>query len=75
MSSKISFQSLSVDDKYNVLEQAADRSDGDPYLLEKDIWVVQILKILFDAPFAVKLFREADEGILRRNSTVLTRVI
>ncbi len=55
MSSKISFQSLSVDDKYNVLEQAADRSDGDPYLLEKDIWVVQILKILFDAPFGKDL--------------------
>lgn len=55
MSSKISFQSLSVDDKYEVLEQAADRSNGDPYLFEKDIWVVQILKILFDAPFGKDL--------------------
>ncbi|MCY4130059.1 MAG: nucleotidyl transferase AbiEii/AbiGii toxin family protein, partial [Gammaproteobacteria bacterium] len=55
MSGKISFQSLSVDDKHDALERAADRVDSDPYLLEKDIWVVQILKILFDAPFGKDL--------------------
>ena len=55
MSSKISFQSLSVDDRRDALEKAADRVDSDPYLFEKDIWVVQILKILFDAPFGKDL--------------------
>ena len=46
---------MSVDDKYDALEDAADRLESDPYLLEKDIWVVQILKILFDAPFGKDL--------------------
>ena len=55
MSNKILFQSLSVDDKYDALEEAADRLETDPYLLEKDIWVVQTLKILFDAPFGKDL--------------------
>lgn len=55
MSSKILFQSLSVDEKYDALEEAADRLEYDPYLLEKDIWVVQILKILFDARFGKDL--------------------
>ena len=55
MSNKILFQSLSTKDKYDALEEAGERIKCEPYLLEKDIWVVQILKILFDAPFGKDL--------------------
>ena len=55
MANKISFQSLSAAEKYDVLEEAGERIECEPYLLEKDIWVVQILKILFDAPFGKDL--------------------
>lgn len=46
------FSALSADDRRDALGVAAARARTRPYLLEKDIWVVQVLSILFSAPFA-----------------------
>ena len=45
------FQSLSAQDRRDALEVAASLSGRRAHLLEKDIWVVQTLSVLFDAPF------------------------
>ncbi|MYG01299.1 MAG: nucleotidyl transferase AbiEii/AbiGii toxin family protein [Acidobacteriia bacterium] len=46
------FPSLSSNDRQYALRVAAPRCGRRPYLLEKDIWVVQALSVLFSAPFA-----------------------
>ncbi len=46
------YQDLSVDDRQDALEVAGRNSDHKAHLLEKDIWVVAVLDVLFDAPFA-----------------------
>ena len=46
---------MSVGDRSNLLKAIAVQSRCDPFVFEKDIWVVQILKILFDAPFGKHL--------------------
>jgi hypothetical protein len=43
---------LSLADRQDVLQVAASRSGWPAHLLEKDIWVVWALGVLFDAPFA-----------------------
>ena len=49
------FQNLSPDDRRDALE-VAERSGGrKAHLLEKDVWVVATLGVLFDAPFAEHL--------------------
>ena len=45
------FQSLSPGDRRDALEVAASRSGRRAHLLEKDIWVVQTLQALVEAPF------------------------
>ena len=45
------FQTLSAEDKRRALRTAQTRSGRKAHLLEKDIWVVQTLSVLFDAPF------------------------
>jgi hypothetical protein len=45
------FQSLSSDDRLAALRVAAENSGRQAYLLEKDIWVVQTLAALVEAPF------------------------
>ena len=50
-----SFQGLSTEDKRYALRFAQGRSDRRAHLLEKDIWVVQTLGVLFDAPFGADL--------------------
>ena len=45
------FKSLSATEKGYLLRAGALEAQREPHLFEKDIWVVQILKILFDAPF------------------------
>ena len=45
------FQALSADDRYNLLKTAGDSARCPGQLLEKDIWVVETLRILFEAPF------------------------
>ena len=46
-----SFRSLSLDDKRYALNFAADRSGRRAYLLEKDVWVVETLRVLVEASF------------------------
>ncbi len=55
MADQTLFQLLSTDEKYYTLRVAAEHSGHRPFVFEKDIWVVQILKILFDAPFGKDL--------------------
>ena len=45
------FRSLSLDDKSYALNFAADRSGRRADLLEKDVWVVEILRVLVEASF------------------------
>lgn len=49
------FQSLSASDRRDALEVAAGRSGRRAHLLEKDIWVVQTLRALVEAPFGQHL--------------------
>ena len=45
------FRNLSPDDRRYALRVAQDRGNYRAYLLEKDIWVVATLSVLFEAPF------------------------
>ena len=49
------FQSLSVSDQRDALQVAASHSGRPAHLLEKDIWVVQTLRALVEAPFGEDL--------------------
>lgn len=49
------FQSLSADDRRYALRVAEEKGKHRAHLLEKDIWVVATLGVLFDAPFAEHL--------------------
>ena len=46
---------LSADDRRYALRVAQDKSRHRAFLLEKDVWVVATLGVLFDAPFAAHL--------------------
>ena len=46
------FQSLSAGDRRYALRVAQDKSPHRAFLLEKDVWIVATLGVLFDAPFA-----------------------
>lgn len=46
------YQSLSADNRRFALRVAQDKGQYQAFLLEKDIWVVATLSVLFDAPFA-----------------------
>ena len=48
---KVPYQSLSESDRRDALAVAASRIGRPAYLLEKDVWVVQTLEILFSAAF------------------------
>ena len=49
------FSSLSAREQIRVLKAAAVADSDRAYLLEKDIWVVNVIRILFSAPFAGSL--------------------
>ncbi len=49
------FQALSADDRRDALEVAERSSSRKAHLLEKDVWVVATLKVLFDARFGAQL--------------------
>ncbi len=49
------FHSLSVQDQRRILKTAASLAGPRDYLLEKDIWVVQTLSVLFEASFGPDL--------------------
>jgi len=55
MANKTLFQLMSPSDRYDLLRATAIKNRREPFVFEKDIWVVQILKILFDAPFGKDL--------------------
>ena len=46
------YQDLSADDRRDALQVAERGSNHKAHLLEKDIWVVATLGVLFDGPFA-----------------------
>ena len=46
---------LSAADRTELLETGASRSGRPPHLLEKDVWVVWLLSLLFDAPLGAEL--------------------
>ena len=46
------YQDLSAADRRDALEVAERSSSQKAHLLEKDVWVVATLRVLFDAPFA-----------------------
>ena len=46
------YQDLPADDRRDALEVAERSSSHKAHLLEKDVWVVATLRVLFDAPFA-----------------------
>ena len=52
---KTRFQDLSEDDRRDALEVAERNSSQRAHLLEKDVWVVATLDVLFGAPFAQHL--------------------
>ena len=49
------FHSLSPDDQRDAIGFAAGESGRPPHLLEKDVWVVQLLKILFATEYGSEL--------------------
>ena len=49
------FHSLSTDDQRDALGFAAGESGRPPHLLEKDVWVVQLLKMLFATEYGSEL--------------------
>ena len=49
------FGELAVGDKRDALALAATRGDHLAHLLEKDVWIVEVLKILIEAPFGAHL--------------------
>ena len=51
----VPFQSLSAKDRRDALRAAQEASGRRAFLLEKDIWVVQTLSVLFDAPFGADI--------------------
>lgn len=52
---EVPFQSLPAGDRRTALRAAQEASGRRAFLLEKDIWVVQTLRALFDAPFGAKV--------------------
>ena len=52
---EVRFQDLSVADRRDALEVADRTGSHKAHLLEKDIWVVAALDVLFEAPFAEHL--------------------
>ena len=57
---------MSASDRYDLLRATAIANRRDPFVFEKDIWVVQILKILFEASFG--------EDLIFKGGTSLSKV-
>lgn len=47
----VAFHALPAEDRCEALRAAQDASGRRAFLLEKDVWVVQTLRVLFDGPF------------------------
>ena len=64
------FHSLSDDRKRNALRVAARLARTRAYLLEKDIWVVQTLSVLFKAPFGRDLVFKGGTSLSKAYRTI-----
>ena len=68
------FQRLSAEDRRHALRVAQGKSRRRAFLLEKDIWIVAVLDVLFNAPFAEHLIFKGGTslskvwGVIRRFS-------
>ena len=49
------FESLSVRDRREALRAAQQASGRRAFLLEKDVWIVRMLRVLFGAPFGADI--------------------
>lgn len=63
--SRRKIQDLSSDDRRNALEVVERTSSHKAHLLEKDVWVVSTLGVLFDAPFAGHLTLKDGTSLLK----------
>ena len=70
MANQTLFQFLSTDEKSYTLRMAAEHSGYRPFVFEKDIWVVQILKILFEAPFGKDLVFKGGTSLSKAYNTI-----
>ena len=59
------YEALSVQDRRDALDVAKARSGRRARLLEKDVWVVATLRILFNAPFADHLTFKGGTSLLK----------
>ncbi len=64
------FHSLSDRERLDALLQAAESSRRQPYLLEKDIWVVQTLAALVDTPFGSDLTFKGGTSLSKAYSVI-----
>ena len=65
-----SFQGLSAEDKRRALQVARNLSGRRAHLLEKDIWVVQTLDVLFDAPFGTDIVFKGGTSLSKGYSVI-----
>ena len=70
MDKGILFKSLSTTEKDYILRAGALEAQREPHLFEKDIWVIQILKILFDAPFGNNLVFKGGTSLSKAYNTI-----
>ena len=59
------FQALSAEDKRHALRVSQGLSGRKAYLQEKDAWVVQTLRVLFDAPFGADLMFKGGRSLAK----------
>ena len=52
---EVAFHALPANDRREALHVAQDASGRRAFLLEKDVWVVQTLRVLFDGPFGADI--------------------
>ncbi len=70
MANKTLFQIMLAGDRYDLLRATAIKNKREPFVFEKDIWVVQILKILFDAPFGKDLVFKGGTSLSKAYSVI-----
>lgn len=51
----VAFHAMPAEDRRQALQVAQDASGRRAFLLEKDVWVVQTLRVLFDGPFGADI--------------------
>lgn len=67
------FLALSADDRRDALEAAATASGRPAYLLEKDVWVVWALDVLFAQPFGEHLVFKGGTSLSKAHGDLIQR--